>query len=138
MTRAALYLRAVSVDDAAGAREALRAAAAPLGWAIVEEPSAGTIPTDALRAVLAHWPAADGAVVTARELVEHAAASGPWRRAILAWCPPRGGHELPTPRSVGCKLRGVRRVVVDGHVVDVATREKGGRAWVRQRVAGGD
>ena len=87
---------------------------------------------EALRGVILHWPAPDGRVVTALELVEIARTDAAWRHALLAWCPPRRTQELPTPRSVGAALRAVRGREVAGFRLVNVKRTGPGAMWARQ------
>ncbi len=86
---------------------------------------------ETLRGVVLHWPAPDGRVVTARELVELANTDPAWRHALLAWCPPRRTQELPTPRSVGTALGAARGHEVAGYRLDIVKRAGPGAMWAR-------
>jgi hypothetical protein len=85
---------------------------------------------DAVRAVVDAWPAAPDVPVTVSELLTAATPGTPWRAALVEWCPPRGTDALPSARSLGNRLRGVRRRVVGGRYLDAGPHERGGVPWV--------
>jgi len=112
----------------------------------------------AFRAAVAHWPVADGVPITAAELVELAEPTGSlfdekdpvkrakadaerakreaWRAALVEWCPPRRGDELPTARALGFALRHMRGAIVGVHKLDVGGEHgERGVPWARMRVA---
>jgi hypothetical protein len=97
----------------------------------IAELRAADVRTDALRAVVDAWPAADKEIVTVADLLERATPESAWRAALVEWCAPRAGADLPTSRTIGNALRVIRRRVVDGRMLDTAGRGKQGTQWMR-------
>lgn len=90
----------------------------------------------AFRAAVEHWPAETDDPITANELLQRATPQTSWRAALVEWCSPRPGADLPTARALGYALRGARRQVVAGHMLDSAERGELGARWVRVRLGG--
>lgn len=105
--------------------------------------------TDAgnLRTIINNWPAFDptGEGLTAAEILqkigEENIVPGTFdtmagrdfthkaiREAILEWCPGHAG-KLPSARSLGMKLKHIRRRVINGHAIDSRRNSEGVMIW---------
>jgi hypothetical protein len=116
-----------------------------LVWADLSDPCdtvlairAADTRTDSLRAVVEAWPAADEEIITSVDLLDRATVGSEWRSALLEWCPPRRGTELPNGRELGIALGKIRRRIVAGRLVDRAGRGRLGVQWVRLPAAARD
>lgn len=86
--------------------------------------------TDALRGIVQSWPAGPNVPIAVTHLLEKAEPASEWRAALCEWCPPRGGEPLPSARSLGNRLRGVRCRVVGDRYLDAGPRVASGATWV--------
>jgi len=90
--------------------------------------------TDELRRVIEAWPEREGTPITVGALLAQATPNSQWRAALADWCPPRGSDPLPTARTLGNRLRAVRRRVVGDRCLDIGQRGRDGMSWLVRRV----
>jgi hypothetical protein len=118
-------------------RSAIVCAGQPDPCKTIAEIRASDTSADAFCGVLEHWPANEGQPITVAELLRAAARDCAWRTALIDWCPPRGRDPLPAPRTLGNRLRGIRRSVIDGRYLDGAKKKgRDGVQWVLWRSEG--
>lgn len=107
---------------------------------------AGAGPTSLYNAVC-NWPVADGVGVTSGDLVrmayesvhigdaaeeaEEKKKSKAWRTALLEWCPPKRGSELPRSNALGMKLRSINGMIVGQYKIAGSKHGENGVVWYR-------
>ncbi len=114
---------------------------------------------DAFKAFVDAWPIIEGKSTSAAELVEYAlgnkaipvnpestiadaldptkpdVAKNAWKTALTEWCPPnRGDADVPSPLSLGNRLRRMKGAIIGDFRLDAGERNEFGVTWIKTRI----
>lgn len=88
---------------------------------------------DAFELMMECWPGKPGEYLTVAKLLECAATDISWRNAVIQWCTPENGRELPSLRRLGNHLRAIKGAIVNDRKLVSDKKTMHGMTWGQVR-----